>query len=79
MKTLKAGTIKRLHVNRHVMAANRRTGDSQPALTVQTSNGPYRGKYIRISGGSTFVQSSKPLSCGARAWIKTKAEVTIYE
>lgn len=68
---LRAGTLKRLHVNRHVMAANKRDGTDLPALTVQTSAGPLRARAVEVLGPSRLVQS------GARAWLETRAEVVI--
>lgn len=79
MKTLKQGTIKRLHVNRHVVAANRKQGRDDPALTIQTSSGPIRTKLADIMGPSQLIQAKKPLPCGAKVWIYTKAEVNYLE
>ena len=74
-----AGTIKRLHVDRAVVARNRKLGEHAPAITVQTSKGAHKGHSVVIHGPSLFVQSSyKPLPCGARLWVETKAAVTIY-
>lgn len=76
LQRLAAGTIKRLHVNRHVIAANRKTGKRDPALTIQTSSGPFRALAVNILGPSTMVyHPDKPLSCGAVAWIETRATV----
>lgn len=76
VQTLAAGTIKRLHVNRHVIAANRKTGKRAPALTIQTSKGPFRGQVVIINGPSQMVYDpDNPLSCGAVAWVETTAEV----
>jgi hypothetical protein len=75
---LRAGTIKRLHVDRRVMAQNRKYGTSLPPITVQTSSGPHKAQRVVVKGPSTFVHSpDKPLSCGARVWIETRAEVDI--
>lgn len=77
---LPAGTIKRIHVDRHVMAANRRTGRSDAPVTVQTSDRPYKAHEVRILGPSRFVHSPhKPLSCGARVWVETRAEVEMLQ
>lgn len=76
MNTLRAGTVKRLHVDRRVMASNRKHGRNDPPITVQTSRGPFKAHRVEVLGPSTFVHSpDKPLSCGARVWIETHAEV----
>lgn len=76
LQTLAPGTIKRLHVNRHVIADNRKNGKRGPALTIQTSRGPFRAHAVNILGPSTMIYSpDKPLSCGASAWIETCAAV----
>lgn len=77
MNRLPAGTVKRLHVDRQVMARNTAKGTFDPALTVQTSNGPLKAHAVRILGPSVLIQSRKPLSCGARAWVETHAEVEV--
>jgi hypothetical protein len=75
---LKKGTIKRIHINKHVIAKNLKEGTDAPAVTVQTSKKPYRGKAVAIHGPSAVVTSmDKPLKCGARIWIETKSEVTV--
>lgn len=73
---LPAGTIKRLHVNKHVIMSNLKRGRNDPPITVQTSKGPFKAHRVEVLGPSTFVHSpDKPLSCGARVWIETCAEV----
>lgn len=71
----KLGTLKRLHVDRKVMAQNKKASKQMPALTIQTSAGPLKAMKVKIHGPSMLVQSGKPLSCGARAWLETRAVV----
>jgi hypothetical protein len=79
MPTLTRGTIKRLHVDRRVIAANAKYGRTDAPITIQTSRGPHKAQRVRWNGPSTFVYSPhKPLGCGAKVWIETLAEVT-YE
>jgi len=74
---LERGTIKRLHVDRHVVASNRKHGRNEPPITVQTSKGPLKAHGVIIHGESVFVHSPhKPLKCGARVWIETRAAVS---
>ena len=80
MKTtkLKAGTIKRLHVDKHVIVRNRKQGENNPAITVQTSKGPHKAHEVEVNGPSRFIyRPDKPLSCGAVLWIETRAQVTL--
>jgi hypothetical protein len=75
---LRNGLIKRIHVNQHVIKANTKTGETAPPLTVQAQGGPYPAREVTINGPSKVVYSpEKPLSCGARVWVETIAEVVI--
>jgi hypothetical protein len=74
--TIRKGLVKRLHVNQQVIRSNRKSGKDLPAVTVQVSSGPIRCKRAVIHGPSVLMQATKPLSCGARVWIETRAEVT---
>ena len=77
-KTLGKGTLKRIHVNQHVIRANHRTGGSEPPITVKTYAANVRCHVARIQGPSELVyRPNQPLSCGARLWIETRAEVTV--
>ena len=76
--TMPAGTLKRIHVNQHIIRSNIKAKVDEPACTVQWKGSSYRGAKISIRGPSQVVQSmTKPLSCGARIWIETRAEVEI--
>jgi len=56
---------KRIHINMH-------------KITVKTSKTNTYGHEVEILGESKVVYSpDKPLSCGARVWIETNAEVKI--
>lgn len=73
---IRKGLIKRIHVNKHVIAHNVKHGTHEPAITIQTSVGPVRRAYrVSINGPSEMIYSDKPLSCGARVWLETTAEV----
>jgi hypothetical protein len=79
MKVLPKGTIKRVHVNRHVLAGNLKHGRNDAALTIQTSRGPLPASVVEMRGTCRLVQAGlsapKPLSCGARVWVETRGEV----
>lgn len=70
------GLLKRIHVNQHVIRSNKRHGSSEPPICIRTSKGVQYCSHVRIDGPSELVYSpDKPLSCGARLWIETRAEV----
>lgn len=87
---VRAGLKKRLHVDRRVIAQNRKDGGNRPAVTVQLSTGPLKAREVNVLGNSTFVQAGvfrrdvdgsrrivKPLKCGARVWIETTAALEV--
>lgn len=73
------GVIKRIHVNQHVIRSNAKGGD-EPPLTVKTSKSNTKCYRAEVRGPSTVVYSpDKPLSCGAKVWIETEAEVICHD
>tara|TARA_X000001316_G_C921757_1_gene36320 strand:- start:896 stop:1111 length:216 start_codon:yes stop_codon:yes gene_type:complete len=69
--------IKRIHVNQHNIRANAKGADL-PIFTVKTYKENRKGNRVVIQGDSELVYSpDKPLSCGAKVWIETEAEVVI--
>lgn len=67
-----------IHVNQHVIKANRATGANDPVLTVKTYKSNQYAHRVKILGESEIVYSpEKPLSCGAHVWIETQSEVLI--
>jgi len=68
----------RIHVNQHVIRRNQTTGEREPVLTVKTSKANQYAHTVEIRGPARVVyRPDKPLSCGARVWIETDAEVVI--
>jgi hypothetical protein len=69
-----------IHVNQHVIKANRKNGVEDPVLTVKTYKENRYAHEVEILGPSKIVYSpDKPLSCGAHVWIETQGEVTIIK
>ena len=69
-----------VHVNQHVIKANRKNGVEDPVLTVKTYKENRYAHEVEIEGPSKIVYSpDKPLSCGAHVWIETQGEVTIIK
>lgn len=66
-----------IHVNQHVIKANAKNGTNEPPLTVKTYKSNRYAHSVEILGPSRVVHSEKPLSCGARCWIETEAEVRL--
>lgn len=69
-----------IHVNQHVIKANRLRRENEPPLTVKTYKSNDYAHSVEILGPSRLVHSpDKPLSCGARVWIETESEVIIHK
>jgi hypothetical protein len=69
-------TIKRIHVNQHIIKSNAKNGTNDPVFTVKNRGKTYTADRVKIRGESTLVYSpDNPLSCGARVWIETKSMV----
>lgn len=67
-----------VHVNQHIIKANRKTGASDPVLTVKNYKQTRYCKEVVFKGPVKFVYSpDKPLSCGAHVWAETTGEVEL--
>jgi hypothetical protein len=67
-----------IHVNQHVIKANRKNEVNDPVLTVKTYKENRYAHEVEVLGPSRIVYSpDKPLSCGAHVWIETQSEVVI--
>ena len=67
-----------IHVNQHVIKANRKNNTNNPAITVKRGKTNTYCHRVKINGPSEIISSdcAKPiLSCGARVAIMTYAEV----
>jgi hypothetical protein len=79
LNTIRKGLIKRIHVDKHVIAANLKNGENNPPITIQTSKGPLKAHDVIIKGDSrTMYHPNNPLKCGARLWTETTAEVQYF-
>lgn len=71
---------KRIHVNMHNIRDNRKDGGNRPVITVKTYKSNTYGHEVEIKGPARVVYSPcRPLSCGARVWIETDADVEITD
>jgi hypothetical protein len=67
-----------VHVNQHVIKANRKNGVENPVLTVKTYKDNVYAHEVEMLGPSKIIYSpDKPLSCGAHVWIETQGDIII--
>lgn len=65
-----------IHVNQHVIKANRKTGSKDPVLTVKTYKETKYAHEVEIQGPVKVIyRPDDPLSCGAHVWIETQGQV----
>lgn len=70
------GLLKRIHVNQHVIRANRKLNVADPPIRIKTYRENVSASSVRIEGPSELIYSPEdPLSCGARLWIETRSAV----
>ncbi len=85
MISIHGKTIKRIHVNQHVIKSNAKNFEDEPVLTVKSRHGNDYGHTVIIKdarGGEVarvVYAPDDPLSCGARVWIETKEEVQVLD
>ena len=71
-----------IHVNQHVIRANKKTGADDPVITIKQGKKNTYARRVLIHGPSEVLYSGngKPLlSCGARVAVVTESEVEIVE
>ena len=69
---------KRIHINQHKIRSNKKHGLNEPVITVKTSKSNDYAHEVEINGPSKVIYSpNKPLSCGAKVWVETEAEVNL--
>lgn len=70
--------LTRIHVNQHVIKANRTTQNKKPVISVKTSKKTRYAHEVEIDGPAKVIYSpDKPLSCGATVWVETRSPVKI--
>ena len=68
----------KIHINQHIIKANRKTGSNDPAITAKTYKDNRYGHEVEILGPSKVIyRPDKPLSCGAHVWIETYSKVIV--
>ena len=68
-----------IHINQHVIRANKKSGTHNPVITIKTNKKNTYASRVEIDGPSSIVYSpDKPLSCGAHVWIETNETVIAH-
>ena len=68
----------RIHINQHVIKSNHKNNRREPVITVKNYKSNTYAHEVKILGESKVIYSpDKPLSCGAKVWIETDAEVVV--
>ena len=80
-KLINSSNLKRIHINRHTMTRNWKEDTFKEAIGVEYYEAGKKKKAyahdVRITGPPRIIQSQKPLSCGAKCWIETNADVEL--
>lgn len=67
-----------IHVNKQFIAMNAKDGKNRPVYTIKRSGKTIYAREIDILGRSSLISNGTQLSCGARAWIETRAGLDVY-
>jgi len=63
--------MSRIYINRHTVAANQKSGQRNPPITIVTKGRRAQASSVTIEGTAHVVYSpDQPLSSGARIWIQ---------
>lgn len=68
-----------IHVNRQFIAMNAKDGGNRPVYTIKRNGKTRYAREVVINGPSRMIYNGTQLSCGARAWIETNAELTLVD
>jgi len=67
-----------IHINQHMIKANRKDGGDRPVITCKTYKSNEYAHEVNVLGPCKIIyRPDKPLSCGAHVWIETIGEVEI--
>ena len=70
--------LTRIHVNQHIIKSNATGAEPLPPLTVKDYRQNRKAWSVEVKGPSRVVYNpDHPLSCGAKVWIETEAEVVV--
>lgn len=78
---IRRGLLKRIHVNQHVIHANRKYDENNPPLTIKTYKENIRANEAVLYDDEgqevarVVYRPDDPLSCGAHVWIETRCRI----
>lgn len=68
-----------IHVNRQHISMNANDGGDRPVFTIKHRGQTRYARSVNIEGPCHLVYNGSQLSCGARAWISTTAEIKLID
>lgn len=68
-----------IHVNRQHIAQNAKDGGNRPIYTIKDGGKTIYARGVKWDGPSELVPQGRQLSCGARAWVETEAELSLLD
>ena len=69
-----------IHINKNIIQYNGKHGTDLPVCRVQVGKKITYGRTVDILGPSKMIYNNdKPLSCGAKLWIETDADIVIKD
>ena len=68
-----------IHVNRQHIAMNAKDAGNRPVYTIKMGGRTRYAREVEILGPSRLTYSGEQLSCGARAWIETDADIKLLD
>jgi len=71
--------VKVIHVNRQHIAMNAKDQGDRPVYTIKMNGKTRYAREVEILGPSRLIYNGDQLSCGARAWIETDAELKLID
>ena len=76
------GRLKRIHVNQHNILHNTKVGTMvgtklKPLITMKVGNKAVYCDSVIFLGAAWFVYNTRGLSCGAKVYIETKADIMV--
>jgi hypothetical protein len=73
------GMKKIIHVNRQHIAMNAKDDGNRPIYTIKQGGKTIYARAVTWDSPSRLVPQGQQLSCGARAWIETEADLTLTD
>lgn len=74
----------RIHINKHIIKANKRNGTKRPPITVKSYKRNVYTDEVHILDtfgeviAKVVFKPKKPLSCGAEVWIETEGQLSVH-